>query len=96
MPTSIITTEDLSEFKIELLKDIKSLLSKNSRLIVNKHYRSNEVKELLSISSSTLQNFRVKGILPYTQIGSILLYDAEEVKKMLDDYRAIDISNKIL
>ena len=31
MPTSIITTEDLREFKMELLDDIKKLLSNQSK-----------------------------------------------------------------
>lgn len=30
MPTSIITTDDLREFKMELLDDIKELLNKQS------------------------------------------------------------------
>jgi hypothetical protein len=59
MIVNLITQEDLKEFKIELLEDIKNLF--NIKVSEQKLWlRSSEVKELLKISSGTLQNLRIK------------------------------------
>jgi len=87
MPTSIITTEDLKEFKQELLEDIKVLLESNKTLKQKKWLKSAEVKELLSISPGTLQNLRINGTLPYSKVGGIIFYDYEEVLKVMEENR---------
>ena len=50
MPTSIITTDDLREFKMELLNDIKNLLSKQVTGKMKKYLKSSEVMDLLQVS----------------------------------------------
>ncbi|MAP56082.1 MULTISPECIES: helix-turn-helix domain-containing protein [Flavobacteriaceae] len=87
MPTSIITTDDLREFKLELLDDIKKLLSKQAQGKLKKYLKSSEVMDLLQISPGTLQNLRVNGTLPYTKVGGIIFYDAEEIQKVMTDNR---------
>ena len=87
MPTSIITTDDLREFKMELLDDIKSLLSKQAAGKLKKYIKSSEVMDLLQVSPGTLQNLRVNGTLPFTKIGGIIYYDTEEIQKVMDDNR---------
>lgn len=88
MPTSIVTTEDLIELKVELLKEIRKMLSENSGPSTKKWMKSIEVMKLLKISPGTLQNFRINGTIPFTKIGGILYYDAEEINKIL-------VSNKV-
>ncbi|WP_430905571.1 helix-turn-helix domain-containing protein [Maribacter sp. 2-571] len=83
MPTSIITTDDLREFKLELLDDIKNLLSKQTKGVLKKYLRSSEVMELLQVSPGTLQNLRINGTLPYTKVGGIIYYDTEEIQNVL-------------
>lgn len=83
MPTSIITTEDLREFKMELLEEIKKLLSNQTGSGTKKWLKSTEVMELLKISPGTLQNFRINGTLPFTKIGGIIYYDSEEINRLL-------------
>jgi hypothetical protein len=87
MPTSIITTDDLRDFKMELLDDIKKLLSKQAQGKLKKYLKSSEVMDLLQISPGTLQNLRVNGTLPYTKVGGIIFYDAEEIQKVMTDNR---------
>jgi len=72
MAATIITTEDLREFKMELLDDIKELLNNQSGQITKKWLKSPEVRELLGISPGTLQNLRINGTLPYTRVGGVL------------------------
>ena len=87
MPTSIITTDDLREFKMELLDDIKNLLAKQASGKINKYLKSSEGMELLQVSPGTLQNLRVNGTLPYTKVGGIIYYDAEEIQNVMTENR---------
>lgn len=83
MPTSIITTDDLRDFKLELLDDIKKLLTKQSQGKLKKYLKSAEIRELLQISPGTLQNLRINGTLPYTKMGGIIFYDADEIQNVM-------------
>ncbi|MFD0991136.1 helix-turn-helix domain-containing protein [Mariniflexile jejuense] len=89
MAATIITTEDLQEFKMELLDDIKKLLNNQSGQVAKKWLKSPEVRDLLGISPGTLQNLRINGTLPYTKIGGVLYYDYQEIVKVFE-------KNKIL
>ena len=84
MGATIIASEDLMEFKIELLEDIKELLENQKGQPQKKWIKSNEVRELLDISPGTLQNLRINGTLPYTKIGGVLFYEYHEIMEVLE------------
>ncbi|MEY8780901.1 helix-turn-helix domain-containing protein [Allomuricauda sp. XS_ASV26] len=92
MGATIITTEDLMEFKVELLEDIKALLKDQNGQQGKKWLKSNEVRELLGISPGTLQNLRINGTLPYTKIGGVLYYEYHEIMEVLEQNK---IHNRI-
>ena len=83
MPTSIITTEDLKEFKTELLQEIRTLLIEHKNQSPKKWLKSTEVLKLLKISPGTLQNLKFNGTLPYTKLGGIIYFDADEIQKLM-------------
>lgn len=84
MPTAIITTDDLREFKLELLSSIKELLNENQTKMMKKEWlRSTQVMDMLQISMTTLQGLRVKGTLPFIKIGGLIFYEAGEIEKVL-------------
>ena len=87
MAVNILTVEDLRQFKTELLEDIKTLMNHQSGKLSKKWLKSPEVRELLDISPGTLQNLRINGTLPYTKVGGIIYYDAEEIQKVMDANR---------
>ncbi|WP_282085295.1 helix-turn-helix domain-containing protein [Aquimarina algiphila] len=87
MGATIITTEDLMEFKLELLEDIKQLIQNQNGQPTKKWLKSPEVRELLGISPGTLQNLRINGTLPYTKIGGVLYYDYQEIMQVLEQNR---------
>jgi hypothetical protein len=87
MAATIITTEDLLEFKHELLEDIKEIFNKQSGVVTKKWLKSPEVRDLLSISPGTLQNLRINGTLPYSKVGGLIYYDYEEILKVIEDNR---------
>lgn len=68
MALEIITPEDLEQFRIKLLEDIRSIVSS----LAGSHkewLKSHEVRELLGISPETLQQFRINGNLAYSKVG---------------------------
>ena len=89
MGTSILTTEDLHEFKLELLQEIKELLEDHSGMQPRKWLKSSEVMNLLGLSAGTLQNLRVNGTLPYAKVGGVLYYDYKEIMGVLEKNRVI-------
>ena len=48
-----------------------------------KWLKSSEVRKLLGISTGTLQNLRINGLLSYSKVGGIMFYDYEEIQKLL-------------
>lgn len=87
MPTSIITTDDLREFKMELIEDIKTLLAAQSNMRLKKYLKSSEIMELLQISPGTLQTLRDNGTLPFIKVGGIIFYESEEIQKIMESNR---------
>ncbi|ASO06871.1 helix-turn-helix domain-containing protein [Arenibacter algicola] len=87
MAATIITMEDLREFKMELLDGIKELLNNQTGHTSKRWLKSPEVRELLGISPGTLQNLRINGTLPYTKVGGIVYYDQEEIMEVMEKNR---------
>lgn len=92
MATTIITLEDLQNFKKEMLEEIKILLGQKIAQPVRRWLKSHEVRRLLTISPGTLQNLRVNGTLPFTKIGGVIYYDHEDIQKMLESNKR-DVKN---
>lgn len=80
----IITKEDLMAFKADLLNELKHLINNTQLPDKRQWLKSKEVRELLSISASTLQNLRVNGTLSFTRIGGTVFYKSEEIMKLLN------------
>jgi len=87
MATTIITLEDLQNFKQELLIEIQNLLSQRQTTPARKWLKSHEVRRLLTLSPGTLANLRVNGTLPYTKIGGLILYDYDDIQKMIEVHK---------
>ncbi len=83
MSAQILTTDDLREFKVELIDEIKQLLKEHGGEPSKKWLKSYEVRKILNISPGTLQNLRLNGTLPYTKIGGVMYYDYADIQEML-------------
>lgn len=93
MAASIITPEDLEQFKHELIFELKELIenqipkdqsSQQNRPIQKKWLKSHQVQRLLGISPGTLQTLRLNGTIPFTKIGGVLFYDEDEINKLFE------------
>ncbi len=91
MSVDIVTKQDLQEFRLELLKDLKLIVSPAAPS--KKWLKSHEVRKLLNISPGTLQNLRINGTLPFTKIGSIMYYNEEDIQQALSQ-NVINHGNK--
>jgi hypothetical protein len=87
MATQVLTTDDLYEFKIQLFEELKKLLDNKPQPSKKKYLKSAEVMELLKVSPGTLQNLRINGTLPYSKIGGIIYYDADEINHIMQENR---------
>lgn len=85
MAVNIITTEDLEQFRNDLLQEIKELLVKSGRVGIDHWIKSSEVMDKLEISPGTLQNFRINGTIPFTKLGGIIYYDEEKINEILEN-----------
>jgi len=80
----LLTVADLETFRIQLVNEIKDLLALGSQAPAKKWLKSGEVKKLLGISTGTLQNLRIRGLLSFNKVGGTLFYDYAEIVKMME------------
>ncbi len=93
MATTVLTVEDLQEFKKELLQELKTLFPNSQATQTKKWLKSSEVRKMLSISPGTLQNLRINGTIPYTKMGGVIYYDNHEILRILQKNR---INNAVI
>ncbi|MFE2861411.1 MULTISPECIES: helix-turn-helix domain-containing protein [Sphingobacterium] len=84
MLLDILTKEDLSQFKKDLLEEIRQILTKEKTDEDREWLRSREVRKKLKISPGTLQNLRITGTLPFKKIGGSMYYRTSDVDKMME------------
>ena len=89
MATNIITSEDLEQFKWELLDLIKEHIDKRLEKTKDPEGRqwlkSHQVQRMLGIAPNTLATLRVNGTLPYTKIGGTIFYDKNDIDRIMED-----------
>jgi len=90
MPAQILTTDDLREFKQELIKEFKQIISSiqqsNSKPL-KKLLKTSEVREMLDLSPNSLRNLRVSRVLPFTKINGTIYYDRSDIDQMIARYK---------
>ena len=83
MVIEVITKEDLQQFRIQLLNDIKQLLKLPVAQPVKPWLKNSEVRKILGISSNTIRRLRLSRKLRYSRIGRIYFYAYEDIEKLL-------------
>lgn len=48
-----------------------------------KYYRNEDLKKFFGLSNNTIIKYRLTGILPYTKLGDIFLYEVSKIEKIL-------------
>jgi len=84
MAIDIVTREDLHQFRIQLLNDIRNIIQSPEKAPVKPWLKNSEVRKLLNISSNTVQRLRISGKLRSNKVGGIHYYRYEEIEKLLN------------
>ena len=82
MGVEVVTKEDLQEFRLQLLNDIKELINNKE---TKKWIKTHEVLALLDISDVTLQSLRNRGIIPFKKLGGICYYNQAEIETVMQN-----------
>ena len=82
-PGRQVTVADLQQLKVELLREIKKVISIQPVLPQKPWLKSHEVRKLLKISPGTLQHLRDSGQLKFSKVGGIIFYDVKEIERLL-------------
>ena len=82
MNIDFITKDEFSDFKSEIITEIRKILNGNQKPA--KWLKTKEVREILNCSPGTLQNLRNREIIDYTKIGGTLYYSLESINKLLE------------
>ena len=83
MAQEIITLDDLQKFRLQLLEDLRGLLQQPSPS-QKQWLKSSEIRKMLGISHGTLQNLRIKNVIPYQKIGGLIFYKHDDIIKLLE------------
>ena len=83
MAQEIITLEDLQKFRLQLLEDLKVLFQQPSHS-QKQWLKSSEVRWMLGISHGTLQNLRIKNVMPDQKIGGLMFYKYDDIIRLLE------------
>ncbi|MEO6523022.1 MAG: helix-turn-helix domain-containing protein [Mucilaginibacter sp.] len=82
MSIETITKEDLEVFRLTLLNDIKKLIA--AKPDERKEWlRCADVRNILKISTGTVQNLRISGKLKSHKVGGIHLYKLTDIESMI-------------
>ena len=82
MTVDVLTKSDLTQFKSELLEELRSILNIEQPKS-NPWIKSSEVRKLLGCSHGTLQNLRANGTLTPSKIGGTYYYQYQQVESLL-------------
>ncbi|GAA6769399.1 helix-turn-helix domain-containing protein [Flavobacterium sp. CGRL2] len=74
--------EQLIEAVLLRLQAIDSKISQG-KVLRPEYYRNEDLKKMFGLSNNTIIKYRQTGILPYTKLGDIFLYDSGKIDKIL-------------
>jgi hypothetical protein len=77
----------------ERLKSLELTLAaslRETKKVKSKHeyYRNSDLKKMFGLTNNTIIKYRDNGILPYTLLGGVYLYDAKAIDEMLEQNKS--------
>jgi hypothetical protein len=74
----------LQDFKDQIVKEFESKIQKKVGILDYKLLKNKDLKKILSVSDSTIENLRNNGYLPHTKLMGTYYYYPEDVNSMLE------------
>lgn len=88
MLINFVTTEELQNFKKELITELSEVITKAKTIGPQKKWlKSYEVREMIGISPGTLQNMRMAGTIEFTKVRGLTFYNYDDIVKMMEKNR---------
>jgi len=88
MKIDLVTKEDLMILKEELIYEINKLFEVKT-VKQNKWLKTKEAQKILNCSKGTLQNLRLKSILPFTKVGGAIYYLLDDIENLLKENKTL-------
>ena len=85
MAIEVVTKDDLQQFRMQLINDIKLLIGSPEKTLDKQWLKNAEVKKILNFSSNTIQRLRIAGKLRSSKIGGVHYYRYADIEKMLNE-----------
>nr|WP_315201568.1 helix-turn-helix domain-containing protein [uncultured Flavobacterium sp.] len=67
------------------LERIDSKIDSKIKITTPRYYRNEDLKRIFGLSNNTIIKYRQTGVLPYTKLGDIFLYDSSTIDRILRD-----------
>jgi len=87
MQLEIITRNEWQDFKEELVKVVTQEVNKKLSQDRSKCLTTKEVCQHLNITPKTLQTYRDKYIISFTQVGSKIFFTLDDINDFLNNYK---------
>jgi len=84
MEVIVISKEDFEKMKDSFLKEITNVILTGRADPPKSWIRTSEVRKILKVSSSTVQNLRNSGLLPFSKIKGSIYYKISDVEKLFE------------
>lgn len=84
MAIEVVTKEDLQAFRLQLLSDIRQLISASEAKPQKQWLKNCDVRKLLNVSSNTVQRLRISGKLSSSKVGGVHYYRMEDIERLLE------------
>jgi hypothetical protein len=86
MPASVITPEDLAQFKKELIHELLELILRHP-VPPQRWLRAPDARKLLGVSPNTLRSMREEGGLPFSRIKGVVYYAYGDIVTMMEKHQ---------
>lgn len=80
-----IRIKQLIDPLVILLEKLDSKKNSEDKILRPGYYRNEDLKRIFGLSSNTIIKYRQTGVLPYTKLGDIFLYDAAKIDHILNE-----------
>lgn len=80
----IVAIKQLLDPLYARLEKIDSKIKGNDTKQTLRYYRNEDLKKIFRLSNNTIVKYQQTGILPYTKMGDIFLYEASKIEKILN------------
>lgn len=81
----IIRVKQMLDPVVMRLEKIDSKIDSKIKIAAPRYYRNEDLKRMFGLSNNTIIKYRQTGVLPYTKLGDIFLYDSGRIDQILRD-----------